>query len=126
MRIQTGSGSEFGFAPSNNLGTQSALHSVKIFFFCSSPPEFWQKNVPTFSEDSFFGLHPNFGKKNAPILSENLFFSLVYFWFSLIWTKGGCILADPDWIRISSCWVRVFKFVDPATSGIYKHCALAF
>ena len=27
-------------------------------------------------------------------------------------------VADPKWIRISSCWFRILKFVDPATSGL--------
>ena len=48
-----GSGSEFGFALPNNLGTKSALHSAKTFLS--------------------FGLHLNFGRKNAPIFSEDFF-----------------------------------------------------
>ena len=50
---RTGSGSEFGFAPPNNLGTKSALHPRRLFYF---------------------GLHQNFGRKNAPILSKDLLF----------------------------------------------------
>ena len=42
-----GSESEFGFAPSNNLGTTSALHSAKTFFF-GFLPKFWQKKRPNF------------------------------------------------------------------------------
>ena len=48
-----GSGSEFGFALPNNLGTKSALHSAKTFLS--------------------FGLHLNFGRENAPIFSEDFF-----------------------------------------------------
>ena len=48
-----GSGSEFGFALPNNLGTKSALHSAKTFLS--------------------FALHLNFGRENAPIFSEDFF-----------------------------------------------------
>ena len=46
------SGYEFGFAPPNNLGTNSALHFAETFFFWS-PPEYWQK-MPQFSVNTFF------------------------------------------------------------------------
>ena len=74
-------GSEFGFAPPNNLGTRSALLSAENFFSFGLHLNFGRKNAPIFSGKffNFFGLYLNFGQKNAPIFSEDLFFT---FWYS--------------------------------------------
>ena len=115
MRIRTGSGSEFGFAPPNNLKTKSALHSAKTCFS--------------------FGLHLNFGRKNAPIFSEDLFcFSLLWsflcfsllasflLFFALVFADinkvklyTGRSGSDPDLFLLVLNRFQISKLVDPAT-----------
>ena len=60
-----GSGSEFGFAFPNNLGTKSALHSAKTFLSFGLHQNFGRKNAPIFSEDFFFWSSPEFGQKKT-------------------------------------------------------------
>ena len=77
-----------------SLAEKTPLCLVKTFFLrFGIHLNLGIKNAPVFIRTFFFGLHLNLGRKKRPILSGYLFcFSLVYFWFSLIWTKCSCTL----------------------------------
>ena len=97
IRIRTGSGPEFGFAPQIIWEQNQHCFSQRPFF-SGSPLEFWQKKCPNFLLDFFFiflvftwilveksapifskklfllfGIRLNFGRKNAPVFSEDFF-----------------------------------------------------